>query len=174
MRKRIVILSLLIPFLVSGCLSQRGPSYDPWIYSGDLRKRIASATRLRVRSGGTNYHPELREENTRTLFETSDPNELTRLRAKLEFTDEQDGDACFCSGAPTLEWYKGKTLLATVSLQHGTAMRWVKHWPGDARLISTSADWLVNWLAQHGVTEPKREREIERTAAANQKLNRTQ
>jgi hypothetical protein len=67
-----------------------------------------------------------------------------------------------CCGTPSFEFFKGEELVATLGFHHGQSMRWPGVWPADGALTSTSADYLVTWLAEHGIREPLEERARQR------------
>ena len=119
-----------------------------------FRKCIEKANRLRVRSGGSCHRT---KEMEKTLIAVTDKQLLEEIASNINFRSQQCAPGCACCGDPTFEWYKGKRLLAMVSLHHGIAMRWPKHWPGDAILTGDSSEWLVQWLAKNGVAEPKQQ-----------------
>lgn len=57
---------------------------------------------------------------------------------------------CHCLGGPTLECYAGPTLVATIGLQHGKAIRW-NRWHHDAVLADDSK--LTQWLLRQGISD---------------------
>ena len=146
-------MKILIPFLcaifIGGCATVEPFTLAPWTYSGNLHKRIAKATRLRLRTGGnTCCGPKT---NETTIASITDPEALLDFARRIQFSADQIGDACFCCGGPTLEWYKKDRLLAVVSIQHWLHLRWRGHWPGDARLTNESGLWLAQWCETNGV-----------------------
>ena len=143
------LLPILCAVAISGCASVQPYSLEPWTYSGNLHKRISDATRLRLRTGGNTCCGPVT--NATTIVSVTDPAALADFGGRLEFAAHQTADACFCCGGPTLEWYRKDHLLATVSIQHWTHLRWLKGWPGDARLTDASARWLAGWCETNGV-----------------------
>jgi hypothetical protein len=119
-----------------------------------LRSQIEDTDKIRVRSGGT-CHRTVSEE--RTLFEVVDGAAITRVIASIVIDDEGSGFNCMCCGEPTLEFYSGTTLLASVGFHHGISLRWTDGWEGDSALDRESAEKLCVWLAEHGVDEPLNE-----------------
>jgi hypothetical protein len=155
----------LVACISVGCATTQLPEYNPkleWLYSGDLHKEIRRATRLRVRDSGTSN---LSIRPGKTLIECTTKSELREVLKHLRFKQVNHQWYCMCAGRPTFEWYDGTNLVAEVGLHHGQQMRWPNHWNGDADLTSESSDWLVDWLDQHGVREPKKDLESSRRAA---------
>ena len=70
----------------------------------------------------------------KVLATVTDPLSLKSLQQSLQIIEDPTTfDHCHCLGGPTLECYAGHPLMATISLQHGKAIRW-KSWHHDARL----------------------------------------
>lgn len=138
-----------------------------WMES--LQTALASATRLRVHSGGTCHRNVAKE---RTLFETNDAAEIRQLMAGIQLIEERSGFHCMCCGDPSLEFYDQDGLIVTLGFHHGLGLRWPEGWPGDAALAPQSADFLIHWLADRNVTGPLKERqaEEERQRAAERKI----
>jgi hypothetical protein len=115
-----------------------------------LQEALRTATRLRVRSGGT-CHRNI--ENEETLFETEGREEIKQLLAGIDV--EEDGARhCQCCGDPSFEFYDGERLIATLGFHHGHSLRWVNVWPADAMLSQTSSEFLIDWLAKRDVKGP--------------------
>lgn len=106
---------------------------------------IANADRISVFDGGNGGDGPLG--NDVILFEVTDPRELKTVFENIKLKTRES--PCKCFGFPGIEWFRGKTLLATTSVQHGGSLRW----QGDFILDEQSAEWLVEWLVQHGVSE---------------------
>lgn len=121
-----------------------------------LTTALESVNRLRVRSGGTCHRDETSEQ---TLFETSDAEQIKQLLTGIEVLEDRSGFHCMCCGDPSLEFYSGDKLLATLGFHHGQGLRWVGGWPGDAALSPQSASFLVDWLAARNVGGPSNDRE---------------
>jgi hypothetical protein len=96
-------------------------------------------------------------EEEKTLFEISDPTVIGRVVSEIRIDVKGSGFHCLCCGHPTFEFYKGDLLLAMVGLHHGRSLRWIEGWAGDALLTSASAEFLLHFLAEHGVSEPLEE-----------------
>lgn len=124
---------------------------------------LKDADRLRVRSGGT-CHRDLAAE--KTLFEVSDPVEIQRLVGSWKVEDSQSGFHCMCCGEPSLEFYQGDKLVTTLGFHHGRSLRWPEGWPGDALLTNVASDSICDFLARHGIEEPKKELESSRKREA--------
>jgi len=153
--RRILTVGLCMALLM-GCYSgpsKRAADKGP----GRLRRAVAGADRLRVRTGGT-CHRDISSEYT--LCELAGAGRVSDFVKHLKFSGF--GGGCKCCGEPTFEFYRGKELLAMVSLHHGVRLRWREGWPGDGYLTDRSRDWLVNWLADRGIDEPKEEAESAR------------
>jgi hypothetical protein len=116
------------------------------------------ADRLRVRSGGTCHRKVDKEQ---TLFEEKDLAAVRRLLATIAVDEPQSGFHCMCCGEPSIEIYRGATLLATLAVHHGRSLRW-SGWPGDAMLTDGCSDAVNAWLAANGVTGPSAELEASR------------
>lgn len=61
-----------------------------------------------------------------------------------------------------IEWHKGKKRLTYAAVKHGIALRWQAS-QGDAQLTPDSAEWIMAWLARHGVRGPQDDLEAIRT-----------
>lgn len=136
-----------------------------------LRAALKSATRLRIRSGGTCHREEAYE---RTLFETEMTPEVERLLDGIQIVEERSGFHCLCCGDPTFEFYDGDRMVAMVGFHHAQGLRWSEGWPGDAALTPQSATALVEWLANHNVSGPADERRAqdEEAQAAQRRIKR--
>jgi hypothetical protein len=128
---------------------------------------VQGATRLRVRSGGTCHR---RIDQEKTLAEITNTDEIELIVKSISINEEKSAFHCMCCGNPTLEFYKGEKLLAMVGYHHGQSLRWADGlWPGDGMLTTQSMDFLISWLARHGVTGPQQERERESKQASERK-----
>ena len=138
---------------------------DGWTYEGEFHKSISAADRIVIRDGGFNYGEPF--DGQRVLFEVSDPLEIKGVYGHIKFKSPQILGACLCCGHPGIDWYRGQKRVASTSVQHGLALRW-DGFPGpvnkygDAQLTDDSAEWLVTWLAKHGVGGPKEEWEAKK------------
>jgi hypothetical protein len=121
-------------------------------YKGELHNAIAKADRVVFIDAGFDCYG--RDATAKTLFELSKPDEIQQFAERLEFQKGQSLAMCPCNGYPRVDWYQGKERLATVSIQHCQAVRW-KGFQADAKLTSTSSQWLQQWLADHGVDPVK-------------------
>jgi hypothetical protein len=125
-------------------------------WKSSLEARLRNVSRLRIRSGGTCHRDKKQE---KTLYETAKADEITNLLDGIELVEERSGFHCMCCGEPSLEFYAADGLKLTLGFHHGQSLRWTDGWPGDAALTSTSADFLIEWLAERGVKGPKLARE---------------
>jgi hypothetical protein len=123
-------------------------------WAAALRHGLASANRLRVRTGGT-CHTD--PETEKTLLDLRDAAAIQTFLGGVEVDEAQSGFHCMCCGYPTLEFYEGEKLVGIVGMHHGRSLRWPGEWPGDALLTAGSIEFLVEWLAKHGVEQPKKD-----------------
>lgn len=128
-------------------------------WTDSLQKAVQETTRLRIRSGGTCHRQPERET---TLAEITDATEINRFVHGIVINGWRSGGSCMCCGNPTFEFYAGDRLLAMVGYHHTERLRWADgKWTGDGRLTAASRNFLITWLAQHGVEGPRREAEGE-------------
>jgi tetratricopeptide (TPR) repeat protein len=79
------------------------------------------------------------------------PNEISLLRESLRILEDPGTFGhCHCVGGPTLECYAGPNLVATISLQHGKAIRW-NRWHHDA--VLADGQQLTQWLLRQDIRE---------------------
>ena len=137
-------LALFLP-LVIGCAA--APPNDEAPYA-DLLK---GATKLTIRSGGLCHRTPAEE---RTLLTVTDEAEIRKVVDCLKIPPPpRDLIRCRCCGDPTLEFFKGDALLASVGLHHGVLIRSLD--VSDVELTPRSAQTLCRWLADHGIPEPE-------------------
>jgi tetratricopeptide (TPR) repeat protein len=123
-----------------------GTSTAPDPAQRDLDELLPAVTRVRVLSVGMYRGKPIGNE---VLIDTTEPARLDALRGCFRIVeDPATFNHCACLGGPTLELFRGEELAATVSLQHGQAIRW-KHWKHDARLEDGSR--LNTWLTANGL-----------------------
>ena len=147
MAKSVSLTLVAVALLGGGC--SRHPT---WTYRGEFHEAIAQADRAVFRDDGFDYYG--RASKAKTLFEITEPSEIRQFAERLEFKKGQVLTVCACAGYPRIDWYRGKEHIALASIQHGRAVRW-KGFQGDAHLTPKSSQWLVKWLAEHGVDEKK-------------------
>lgn len=115
-----------------------------------LDAEIRRADRVRVLAGGM-----WRDEaiGVAVLIDSRSKPELDALRDALRIAEDPSRFGhCSCLGSPTVEFYAGRELLATIGLHHGHTIRWDR-WLHDAPLAEP--DRLARWLAGHGLpTDP--------------------
>lgn len=125
-----------------------------------LDQALEAATRVVVLPGGfaTAGPPQ-------PLLDCSDPQAFDALRKTLAIVESPDSFWCACPGGPDLALYAGDKRLSTITLHHGKAI--VLHgWDSQAWLRDNVK--VLDWLADHGVPEPRREfQEDERRGAEN-------
>lgn len=123
--------------------------------NAELAARVKDADKVRARSGGVCHR---RTEQERTIHESRDLAEIKELAQHFGVEESESGGHCMCCGDPTFEFYKGDQLVAMIAFHHGRSVRWSGGtWPGDGMLTSTSANYLIDWLAKHGYTGPQEE-----------------
>jgi hypothetical protein len=145
-------LTLITVMFLAGC-SARGE--EDWTTS--LHTALRDVTRLRVRSGGT-CHRELEAE--KTLLDLRDAAQIAQCVQGICIDSDESGFACGCCGDPTLEFYKDDAIVVSLGFHHGQSLRWPDgKWSGDGALTRNSAEFLVRWLTDHGVSGPQEERE---------------
>jgi hypothetical protein len=77
---------------------------------------------------------------------------------------------CMCGGGPTLKFYRGDSLLASINNQHGANLRWEEGpWIGDMPMTPECQRFFLDWLEARGCPEPKREQaKLEKPSALTQ------
>lgn len=135
---------------------------------------IADADKIVIRDGGYDCcKPNV--DLDPVLFTVTNQAEVKEVVAHLKFEPvtimDSKLESCLCCGSPGMDWYRGNKRIAMTSIQHGHAIRWkgfstarilgVQVGYGDGLLTRESSNWLVGWFVKHGVTEPKREADIE-------------
>jgi len=155
----------------AGC-TVKTPS-DQWTYRGEFHDAISAADQIVVRDGGFNCCRSV--DDQKVLFRVADPREIKEVADHIQFQSPQVMDSCLCCGYPGIDWYKDGKRVALTSIQHYFALRW-KGFPGnarftygdarftygDARFTQESSEWIVTWLAKHGITRPKEAFEAEK------------
>lgn len=140
--------SLLVMLLVTIVLALVGYGYRRGSWTADLRTAAGHADRVRIRTGGICHRREAEEQ---TLFESTNPTEVSALVAMIDVTRPLLPMSCKCCGGPTFEFYAGDQLLAALSLHHNLSLRWPDKWPGDGYLTAESRDHLNRWLGAHSI-----------------------
>ena len=136
-------------------------------YNETLQMDLKSATRLRIRTGGTCHR---KPEQERILYETRAANEIRPFIAGIQVDEVEDhtGFGCFCCGSTSLEFYDRDELIATIVIHHGSFLAW-KEWTSMSNLTPQSAKFLVEWLADRNVPGPREEREKNKRAEQDDK-----
>ncbi|MEM9461014.1 MAG: hypothetical protein AAGF11_43015 [Myxococcota bacterium] len=109
-----------------------------------LADTLACADRIRVRTGGLCHR---RREDERILFEVTDAAAVERARPLFRVAEDELLGTCMCCGEPTIELYRGDSLIAEVGFHHGKSLRW-RGWPSDGLLADAGA--LCTWMEAHG------------------------
>jgi hypothetical protein len=158
MLRYLSVMFAIVILVSAGC--GRHPT---WKYDGKFYNAIATADRMLIIDAGFDCYGgdskaktpfDVSKPQAKTLFEISKPEEIKQFAEHLEFQKGQKLGGCPCNGYPRVDWYQGERRLATVSIQHGQAIRW-KGFQADAKLTSTSSQWLVQWLTDHHVDSAK-------------------
>ena len=122
-----------------------------------LQEALEGANRLHIRSGGT-CHRSPEEENT--LLDLRNEEVVSKIAQSIEINPDESGFHCMCCGNPTLEFYHDETLVASLGFHHARSLRWLGgEWEGNGGLLTKdSADFLVKWMDDNGVSGPRKER----------------
>ncbi len=116
-----------------------------------LHEALQGVTRLRIRSGGT-CHRDIEKE--KTLVDVRDAVIVGDLIRRIKVNTDKRIFFCMCCGNPTFEFYQDDKLIVALGVHHGKSLRWLGgKWKGDGMLTKDSADFLVKWLAGHGVKD---------------------
>lgn len=133
----------------------RNPQLEIWHDWGEaLRRALTEVSRVRVRSGGT-CHRRISEE--KTLFEVDEKAEIEKLVDAIRMAEDPSHGHCMCCGNPSMEFYEGEELVATLGFHHGRSLRWPGGWPGDGAITMESAHQLCLFLDKRGVSGPLQE-----------------
>jgi hypothetical protein len=157
---------LLFFAIASVAPAEEGGSWERPRLEETLKKALQGATRVRLRSGCVCCSGRDQLGARRTRVEETDPEAIRRLIEAIRIVEPEPGStkshAC-CGDGRVCEFYRGDELLAAVSLDHGTLLRW-RGWNTDAELTKESADALARWLAEHGIRGLKEERTRQKAA----------
>ncbi|MCP4677291.1 MAG: hypothetical protein GY854_17615 [Deltaproteobacteria bacterium] len=119
-----------------------------------LEHELEGADALRVRDHGTcHFDPK----KVKTLFWVRGKKKVKKLLDRFDVKSGH-GYHCGCHGEPTMEFYRKGKLIASIGIHHGLHLRWSGFWPSDASMTDSFGTYLVEWLADKGVTQPKEER----------------
>lgn len=83
------------------------------------------------------------------LYVITAPQEIAEFRSLFKFRD--DKWACFCVGAPSIDWWRGSEKLAHTALKHGLALRW-DEFGGAAPLTPESRSKVQKWFKNHDIS----------------------
>ncbi|MFH1708159.1 MAG: hypothetical protein ABIF71_09610 [Planctomycetota bacterium] len=132
-----------------------------WTYTGQFHRAIKDAHRIVI----SYFTHDGSDFLFKPVAEVTDPQEIAAVYKGIEFEQDQLAGHCMCVSFP-IEWYKGGHSIARITLHHGRLVRWrdFPDWPwphyhGDGRLTEESWDFMVDWLAGHGVAYPAEERD---------------
>ena len=155
-----VACSFIAGFIYSTWIWMQPPQCDQMFHNA-----IATADKIVVRNGGFDWDV---EGTNKVLFVVTDRSEVQKLASRLHFKGdvvEAMRNSCLCDGWPGIDWYHGKRRIAVMSDQHEEAIRWRGFSPqilgfgvghGDGPLTDEAAQYLVDWFAEHGLTEMKK------------------
>lgn len=122
-----------------------------------LYQQLEGVDRLHIRSGGTCHRG---PESEKTLLDLRDAEVVSKVLQNIQITPNDSGFHCMCCGDPTLEFYRGETLVVSLGFHHARSLRWLEgKWKGDGLLTQESADFLVKWMDDQGVSGPRNERD---------------
>lgn len=181
-RLRLWLLAAIVVLVSLALVGQmtRGYWLPRLIYHRSLRYNvpfegsIAKADKIVVRDGGFDCCGTV--DKDKVLFVLTDPVEVRQVASHFQFqalvTTNSIQESCMCCGSPGIDWYHGSKRIALTAVQHGKKIRWrgfstarilgVQIGYGDGPLTKEAADWVVEWLDKHGVTDPKKEVEEQR------------
>ena len=147
-----ILLALLPLAMTTGLMSKE---VNSWTKA--LHNELKEATRLQIRSGGTCHR---QAETEKTLLDLQDPEKVAIVTQGIQIAQSESGFHCMCCGNPTLEFYRGDTLIASLGFHHARSLRWPDgKWEGDGLLTEESSIFLIKWMADNGLSGPKDERE---------------
>lgn len=89
-----------------------------------------------------------------TLCEVTDENEIQDLLDRIEIDVPASTGRCRCLGSPLFDFMAGDRVRASISLHHGTRLRWKNHWRADAQLTRASQFEVCGWFKERGVIRP--------------------
>lgn len=112
---------------------------------------LKTVTRIRIIAGGTYKGKAL---GKTVLLDTDDADAIASFRDSLRIVEDPGTFGhCRCYGDPAIELYKKRKKVATIGYHHGRSIRW-EVWKHDA--ILKDGEQLVTWMAERGVTGPKK------------------
>lgn len=177
MRQNILKIVLFIGLLSIGAC-QTIPALSRRTQS--LRDALTDVTKLHIRSNSGSLRGKI-------LLEIEDADTIAMIVNNIHVSDpvvigvSEDGyqivrtSSCACFGSHMFEFFLDNRIVVHLSLHHGTDLRWCGgKWTGDGPLTTESRDFLLEWLAEHGIKEPKEEyeedlRRAEKSAEAEKK-----
>lgn len=94
----------------------------------------------------------IQRDNDKTLFSTTDKNEIAELIELIEIDEAESGNYCFCGGTLLFVFSEGTNELVSAGFHHGTSFRWHHGmWPGDASLNERAMINISNWLGLRNI-----------------------
>jgi len=107
---------------------------------------VSGADRLEVTEDGSSGSP--------TIYESSDPRDISALHDALDFVTPEELVLCACIGSPAIHLFLGDTKLGVVTNHHGLRVR-SSEVAGDLELRDPQR-WLA-WFDARGLTGPREE-----------------
>jgi hypothetical protein len=87
----------------------------------------------------------------KVLLIVDDPMRMKELLGHVAIVESDEFFHCMCCGSLIMQLVATEGVVATLTLHHGTSVRWDDAWDSDAWLRD---GWgLADWLAQHGVPQ---------------------
>lgn len=148
---RVALLVLVSPLLLFGAATVIVLVADWWYRpsTSSLRRAVRTADHVVVKNwGGFNLRA------GEPLFEERDADRIAAVVNGIEIDPISNGK-CMCSGDPRIEFYRGETMLAVLSVHHGDRVRWNEQWRVDGELTPASRVWIRGWLLSHGIDPAK-------------------
>lgn len=118
----------------------------------DFSRTISSANRIVLRDGFSHpmsYGP--------VLLTVADRQDVADFRKHLDLLPDDNFNTWYhhdhiCYGHLTIEWYRGRARIAHARLMGGVLQECKGfRGEGDPHLTTDAANWLRNWLADHGL-----------------------
>jgi len=150
------LLWLILIFIVfeTGLHAASATQDKPYPTQKSLDDMMDSINRIRIINAGM-YDGKAKKGEI--LLDITNSGEISSFMSLLSIReDDKAFGYCLCLGGPTIEFYKDKDLVATISLLHGRSIRWDK-WRSD--VVLKNNEKLLDWLAKYNITKPRQEYE---------------
>jgi hypothetical protein len=155
---RHAVLTVILSLFLSSCSDVQKPKKDRLgqAYSPPslrFKTEISEADYARIRTGGIS---ETRK--SKTIIEFRGSKEVSEFITPLRLYERQTyAAACECDGDPTIEIYKGDSLITSIAIKHGASLYWPDNWPGEMLLDADVFDSIAAVMTANGF--PKYEQE---------------